>query len=73
MADFEVVHICFTGIHHCRERLADVEESVAERSSAVHRQLQRVFSPLQVCSRVTTFFFFFQCTSGCRALPQPLW
>ena len=39
---------CFTEFQCCRERLADVEEIVAERSSEVHRQLQRVFSPLQV-------------------------
>ena len=45
---------CFTVTPCCRERLADVEESVAERSSEVHRQLQRVFSPLQVRFGVTT-------------------
>ena len=56
MADFKVMWNCFMETHCCRERLADVEESVVERSSEVHRQLQRVFSPLQVRFGVTTSY-----------------
>ena len=54
MADVQVMWNCSLRPTLCRERLADVEESVAERRSEVHRQLQRVCSPSQVRSAVVT-------------------